>query len=195
MQEKIEAFKAHVREVSAKPEFVHYRWFVKWHLEIVEKLALELLEHYPKADRDLVMVMVWLHDYGKILDYENEYTKTLSAGPPKLLELGFPPDFTKKAISYIETLDKKLELDLHEAPIEVQIVSSADGCSHMVGPFLHLWWYEHPKKPIEELMADNQHKLLKDWNRKITLPEARTPFEPRFNFLMEQSGKLPEKFL
>jgi hypothetical protein len=195
MQSKIEAFKQHVRDVSANPEFVHYKWFVKWHLEIVERIAFELCDQYPEADHDLVAVMVWLHDYGKILDFDHEYETTLTEGPKRLAELGFPEDFAHKAVSYIETLDKKLELDLHDAPIEVQIVSSADGCSHMVGPFMHLWWYEHPDKPFEELMADNLRKVEKDWNHKIVLPEARAAFEARYQFICEQSDELPGKFL
>jgi len=65
MNEKIEAWKAHVRQVSADASFVHHEWFVKWHLEIVERIALELCKKYPAADRELVEVMVWLHDYGR----------------------------------------------------------------------------------------------------------------------------------
>ncbi len=200
MREKIEAFKQHVREASANPEFPHHKWFVKWHLEIVERIALELCDHYPDADRDLVEVMAWLHDYGKILDYDHEYERTQTDGPKILAQLGFSTDFAAKAAHYIDTLDKKLEVDLHEAPIEVQIVSSADGCSHMVGPFLCIFWHEATDKTFtgktfEELMELNRRKVEKDWERKIVLPEARKAFEPRYTFLCEQSGELPAKFL
>lgn len=195
MQDKIDAFKAHVIEASANPDFVHHQWFVQWHLEIVEQIALELMEHYTAADRNLVLVMVWLHDYGKILDFDNQYAKTLSAGRAKLTELGFAPDFVDKATSYIEILDKKMELDISRTPIEVQIVSSADGCSHMVGPFLNLWWYENAEKPFTELMSDNLYKLNKDWTRKIVLPEARQAFEARYQILRQQAGELLQRLL
>jgi hypothetical protein len=195
MREEIQQFKAHVKEASANPKFVHHKWFVKWHLEIVERIALELCEHYPDADRDLVEVMVWLHDYGKILDFDHEYETTQIEGPKILAKLGLPMEFTQVAVNYIDTLDKKLEIDLHKAPLEVQIVASADGCSHLVGPFMHLWWYEHPDQTFEELMAGNRRKADKDWSRKITLPEARTAFEARRNVLLEQCGELPTHFL
>jgi hypothetical protein len=200
MQEKIAQFKEHVREISANPNFVHHKWFVQWHLEIVERIANELMERYPEANKDMVEVMVWLHDYGKILNFDDQYAETLTTGKRKLTELGFAEDFVNITIRNIETLDKKLELDMRQAPIEVQIVSSADGCAHMVGPFMHVFWHEASDqtftgKTLEGLMELNLQKARKDWNYKIVLPEARKAFEHRYQVLCEQSGELPEKFL
>ncbi len=200
MRDKNEAFKQHVREASANPEFVHHKWFVKWHLEIVERIALELCDHYPEADRDLVEVMAWLHDYGKILDYDHQYETTLTKGLETLISFGFSDDFAQRATDYVEILDKKLELDLHEAPIEVQVVASADGCSHMAGPFLNIFWHEATDKTFtdrtfEELMDLNRRKVEKDWKYKIVLPEARKAFEGRYKFIREQAGDLPTSFL
>lgn len=195
MQDKILELKAQVSEAAANPDFVHHRWFVKWHLEIVEKIAFELLEFYPNADKDLVEVMAWMHDYGKILDFDNQYQTTLTKGKELLRNQGFTEDFVNTVIDNIELLDNKMNVDLHNAPIEVQIVSSADGCSHMVGPFMSVWWLENANKSFEELMMDNKKKLDKDWNRKIVLPEARKAFEDRYKYIQEQSGNLPEKFL
>lgn len=199
MLERILAFRQHVIETSSNPKFIHHKWFVKWHLEIVDRLAKELLDFYPDADKELVEVMVWLHDYGKTLDFDNQYSTTLTAGKDKLTELGFPDKFVEKAVNYIEILDKKLEVKISEAPIEVQIVSSADGCSHMVGPFLYIFWHEGTDKTftgksLDELTELTIKKIEKDWSYKIVLPEARKAFEVRRNFLLEQNGNLPEKF-
>jgi len=200
MQDKIEAFKAHVREASANPDFVHHLWFVKWHLEIVEKLALELASHYPEADRDLVEVMAWLHDYAKILDFDRQHERDLlDKGRDKLIELGFAEDFANKAADYIEMHDKSQEMDLRQAPIEVQISSTADGCAHVVGPFMVLFWHEatdrtFTNKTLEELMAINRKKLDKDWNYKIVLPEARKAFAKYHDVFLQITGELPDKF-
>jgi len=199
MQEKIAAFRQHVIEASANPDFFHHKWFVPWHLEIVQKIARQLCEHYPKANRDLVDIMVWLHDYGKILDFNNQYDMG-KVSRQKLHELGFPDDLASQAVDYIGILDKKMELDLHTAPLEVQIVSTADGCSHMIGPFLSIFWNEATDKNFagleyQELMALNLAKIEKDWNRKIVLPEARQAFKQRYHFLREQAGELPDRII
>lgn len=200
MLDKIVAFREHVKEAASNPAFVHHKWFVQWHLEIVEKIASELCEHYPDADRELVEVMVWLHDYGKILDFDHEYQATQTEGPKILHQLGFPPEFVESAVQAIDILDKKMEIDLHQAPIEVQIVSSADGCSHMVGPFLFIFWNEATDKTFagktfQELMHLNHTKVEKDWNRKIVLPEAREAFEARYKLILEQTGSLPARYV
>lgn len=195
MLDKIVAFREHVKEAASNPDFIHHKWFVKWHLEIVEKIASELCEHYPDANKEMVEVMVWLHDYGKIIDVNREYEATQTEGPKALFGVGFPHQFVETALKGIEMLDRKMEIDLHQAPIEVQIVSSADGCSHMIGPFMYLWWYEHPEQPFEELMASNLRKVEKDWSRKIVLPEARQAFEARYKFIVEQMGSLPARYV
>lgn len=175
------------------PDFIHHEWFVRWHLEIVEQIAFELCDAYPQADRELVEVMVWLHDYGKILDFDNQYEMTTQAGAATLTDLGFTQDFVDRAVGFVAHMDRKMEVNLHEAPLEVQIVASADGCSHMVGPFLSLHWRENPTLTTIELMARNHAKLKKDWERKITLPEARAAFRSYHDFLTKVSvGNVPK---
>ena len=193
MHELITAFKEHVKEISNDPQFVHHEWFVKYHLEIVERIAFELCDRYPEIDRGFIELLVWLHDYGKIVDFEHQYEATLTEGKKKLLEIGFATDFVEKAISYIQTLDKKEGLE--NAPLEIQIVSSADGASHLIGPFYTIHWKERHDLTTEALIKTNKEKALIDWEKKIVLSEVKEAFHKRHEFFLEQRGDFSEKFL
>jgi hypothetical protein len=196
MEPLIQQFKDHVIEMVKSPNFIHNDWYVEYHLNIVEKIALELCDRYKEVDKNAVLVLVWLHDYAKILDKNNEYAEHMfEKGREKLLELGFDSTFTDKVISYLSLFEKKMEIDLREAPIEVQIVSSADGAAHLVGPFWAIFFKENHTKTISQLMASNQAKLKKDWERKIVLPEVKEAFLQRNKFVNEQAGNFPEKYL
>jgi hypothetical protein len=193
MEEQIERFRRTVIEAAALPRFVHHRWYVDYHLVIVERIALELCASYPEADQVLVRLLVWLHDYGKILDRADERRTTLTRGRQALLDSGLPPTIVERALQGYERHE---DYDaLAAAPIEVRIVSSADAAAHLVGPFYALWWYENPDRPIESLMDDNRRKALFDWEKKMVLPEARAAFAARHCALLERCGDFPAAFL
>ena len=79
-KELIAKLKEEVIKNSQNPKFKHYKWFAKYHLELVERIALELCDKYKDADKETILVLVWIHDYGKTIDYDNQYATTLNKG-------------------------------------------------------------------------------------------------------------------
>ena len=194
MDTLINRLKAEVIESASNPDFPHYRWYIRYHLELVDLIAGELLEIYQDADRDLVQALVWIHDYGKMITRIEHRQATLTQGRQKLVSIGFPISFVDRVIEFVGVMDRSQQIDLRRYPIEVQIVSTADGCSHLIGPFFGIWFWEHPDTSLDELMADNRQKAMKDWDRKIVLPEARAAFATRHRVVMEQNGEIPARF-
>lgn len=196
MKDKLLKLKEEVTKLASNPSFIHHKWFVKWHLEIVDKIAMELCDIYPNANRDLVTTLVWLHDYAKIIDFKNEHNPdTMALTGDFLISLGFDKTFADEFVKNLVLFESKMTIDLSNSPIEIQIVSSADGASHMVGPFYMIYFYEHPEMTIEELMKSNLAKLEKDWSRKITLTEVKKAFEGRYIQIKEENGLISEKLL
>lgn len=192
---QLDELRDRVRVAAANPSFRHAEWFVTWHLEVMERLALELLERFPEADRDTVLALVWLHDYGKIIDFDHQYETSLREGAALMADLGIDDAFARRVIQMIQTIDRNLEIDLREAEIEVRIASSADAASHWFGPFMQLYWYENPEMTIPDLIESNKAKIAKDWDRKMVLPEVCEALERKHQFLLEQAGELPDRLL
>jgi hypothetical protein len=185
--------KQKVSEQSNDRNFVHHQWFVKYHLEIVEQIAHELCERYPDADRLFVNALVWLHDYEKIVNFDEQYNTELVATKSIMAEVGYSTEVIEEMTQAINQYNAKD--NLAAARIELQIVSSSDAASHLVGPFITLYWYENPSQSVAELQAENARKLLVDWEKKVTLPEVKQAFDQRYRYAMEIAGVLPSSFL
>jgi hypothetical protein len=193
MREKLEKLKSKASVLAQNEEFIHHKWYLKHHLEIVEKLSIEISERY-EVNMDIVLGLVWIHDYAKTVGVRED-AEVISRSRGFLLDLGFDTEYVNEVINLLEVFERKDPGELVESPIEVQIVSTADGASHMIGPFYQLYAYENPDIPIDELMESNLRKLDKDWNRKIVLPEVKEQLQERYNFLKESFGEIPERIL
>lgn len=193
MDEKLAAFKEIVIQNFSRPDFRWREWMVDYHLKIVERIAMELCDTYPDADRGVVLALVWFHDFGKPIDEKNERAITATEGVRALSECGFGQAFIDKVVAAWELLEKKNDMDLRTAPIETQIVSSADGMSHFAGVFHASYFgdgddFATTQKRLRE-------KMERDWERKIVLPEARAACERRYVRARELLGEFPERFL
>jgi hypothetical protein len=193
MHDQLAKFKAITKENFSRPDFEYHEWLFEYHLEIVKKIAMELCDIYKDADRDLVEAMVWFHDFGKPLDRKNERAVTVVEGPRVMRECGFPEEFIQKTIEYWKLMEQKNDIDIRTTPIEVQIVSTADGASHFTGVFYSSYWADGLS--FTETQEELRAKITKDWERKIVLPEARAAFLGHYNRALEMLGEFPGRFI
>ncbi len=193
MQENILKFKTIAIQNFTKEGFTYREWIVPYHLEIVERIAMELCDIYSNANRDVVQVLVWFHDFGKPFNETNEKESTAVEGIPCLRECGFSEDFITTVVNCWELMEKKNEIDLTTAPIETQIISSADGASHMVGTFYSGYFGDGDDFTTTQKRL--RQKIDIDWNRKITLPEVKEVFKDRYVRVRELLGEFPERFI
>lgn len=163
-------------------------------MQLVEQISLELYEKYADCDLNLLLGLVWIHDYGKIVGIKDEQ-KVLDESKAFMLDIGFEGEYVDDVIGLLDIFESKMTFDLSEAPMEVRVVSTADAVSHMYGPFYQMYCYENSEMSVEELMESNMRKLEKDWNRKIVLPEVKELLEDRYIFLRESFGEIPKNIL
>ncbi len=184
----------HITRLCANESFRHHQWFAQWHLALVERISLECAEKfYPEADKTIMSLMAWLHDYGKIVDQANEFDhKYINEIVDIVKQHGYDASVVKTVSENVLTLDEKV--DLPNAPIEVQIVSSADAASHFTGPFQAAYWYENPHKPLRNIMTGELEKWQHDWDIKMVIPEMKEAFAWRYQAAREHDGDMPERF-
>jgi len=196
MNPELRLLKSEIIRLCSYPRFIHHQWFVKYHLEIVERIVNEACQFYPKADQELLQGLIWMHDYAKIVDFEKKDDFTVfEKAIPMLTSFGFTTDYISRQMKALSQIENKLKEDINKAPLEVKILSSADGASHFFGPFFEIYFAENSSLPIEELMLSNLKKIDKDVTRKIVIPEIMKAVQTRIKFLKEQNGILPKRYL
>ena len=169
-----------IKEGIGNKKFIHNEWYLQHHIEVVLSLSKEFSKHENVEFTPTMELLVWMHDYGKIFGCNKDYNNYLSF----LLKNGIDNKVSKKIVERISEIDSKH--NLYNAGIEVQIISSADGVSHLITPFYMFYWRENGNLSIEEILIENRKKLEVDWNIKITLTFAKEKYFSFYNSLRTQ---------
>ncbi|MFA7209448.1 MAG: HD domain-containing protein [Parcubacteria group bacterium] len=196
IQDKLDAFKDIViKNIQGNENFPYREWFIDDHLMIVERIALELCDIYPDADRNLVEALVWFHDFGKPIDMGNEYETTKTRGVEAMRSIGFEEKFIERVLELWVTMEKEQEIDISKEAIEVQIICSADGASHFTGLFYSSYFRDERGESLESIKNRIRAKIRKDWEKKMVLPEIKKTFEKRYIRALEIVGEYPNNFI
>lgn len=167
-------------------------WFFEIHQKEIELSAKKLLESYPEANKDVVLLACWLHD---IAHYTAKTEEEIIAVKKDhhLLGAELAEEFLKKHQISKDMISKikdciKAHRNTPEYPlksIEEKIVAVADSLSHFQSVFYFTYFKVHPNRNIAEMVKAQLEKLERDWRDVQILPEAAKIAKPRYQVLKE----------
>ncbi len=163
--------------------------FLKYHIVPVVKNAMGLAKKL-KADEEVVEMGAYLHDISNLLieDYdkykkENEH-HILGAEKSKefLKEQGYGDDFIEKVVHCVLAHGGRAEPN--PETLEAEIVACADAMAHF-DTFLRLtWMFIESYNTTQEAIIELENKIQRDWNKKLTLPEAKEIVKEKYEAIM-----------
>jgi HD superfamily phosphodiesterase len=157
-------------------------WFYDKHLLAVEKYAHFLLKKLPKADLEIVLLGVWLHDTQRVRGIKGDHQKMGAIEAKKImLGFGYSPDTIKKvqAIILSHSCDGSMPTTL-----EGKILATADAMAHYVNDF-YLQIAVIGQRNLADFKLWALEKLNRDFNEKIFFPFAKKEIKARHDVLMK----------
>jgi len=177
----IDVIQKQIKELSDPEDY-------KYHLEKVVEYALDLSDKV-NADRKVVELGAWLHDYGRLTIPENDpihHETGATEGAEYMKELGVDADTIEK-VKHCILSHRAREGDKPET-LEAEVIANADAVSHFDIVPLLFWWGALSGKSYDESREWVIGKLKRDWDEKLTLPEAREMVEKKYKTLKEVLG-------
>ncbi len=158
-------------------------WFFPVHLLAVEKYAQWLLERLPEANKEIVMLAVWLHDIQRIRMINGDHQEVGAVEAEKVLsEQGCDKAIIDRVTNVIKTHscnDGNLPVTL-----EGEILATADAMSHFVNDFyLHIATLGD--RTVDEFKQWALEKLDRDYNIKIHFDFAREEVKDKYAALLK----------
>ena len=168
----------------------HDDWGFKYHIIPVVKNAVFLAKKL-NADLEVVEVAAYLHDLGiskKIMGdtyaKENDHHIVGAEEARNILkELNYSEEFIDSVANCI--LSHRGRKGPEPITIEQKIIANADAMAHF-DTFLDLFTFFVTKTTgsFEEAVEEIYKKMKRDWEIKLTLPEAKELVKPKYDAII-----------
>lgn len=176
-------FQIHIKKVGYDP------YGLVSHVEEVEKWANYLCDQHKKADREVVMLGVWLHDYGHYpLPADMDHAIRSEQWSRRFLKRQkYPISKMSKVLHCIRAHRCK---DVLPQTIEAKIVACADSASHMTDSM-----YMDMARDDKALRHDFRvyEKMDRDFRDVAAFPEVKktlTPIYKAWKKLIQEYEKI-----
>jgi HD superfamily phosphodiesterase len=156
-------------------EIVNLKRFAKLHrahVEELEKLIEGISLGRPEADKEILLLAVWLHDIGFIRDGGgDDHAITGEIIAREWLEKeGYDKNKAERVLHCVRSHRCK---DVQPETLEAKIIAFADSASHMTqGIYIDML-----KEEREGSTYDPLQKLERDWRDLSFFPEMKNKFE------------------
>ncbi|MFA4999397.1 MAG: HD domain-containing protein [Parcubacteria group bacterium] len=141
---------------------------LKEHLKEFEKIAEVMLLKFPEADRETVLLAMWLHD-AECMAYDNGEDHAVigeAAAREWLVAEGYDKGKAEKVLHCVRAHRCK---DVMPETLEAKIIAYSDSASHLTqGIYLNIARREKEGDPYDPLA-----KLERDWRDLALFPEMR----------------------
>lgn len=177
----VKQIKAQIKDECYKLEHIP-SWFYDVHLLAVEKYTNFLLKKLPKANKEVVLLGVWLHDTQRIRGIKGDHQKIGAEEAGKtMLEYGYSEDVIKKVQNIILSHSCN---SLMPSTLEGKILATADAMAHYANDF-YLNIAVTGKRNLQEYKISALAKLNKDYDEKIFFPFAKKEIKAKHEVLMK----------
>lgn len=180
MTNKILLIKKQIKDECLNSKFIE-SWFYEAHLLGVEKFAKHLLIKLPKANREIVLLGVWLHDLQRIRGIKGSHAKAGASEAEKVMK---EFNYDNKTIQHVKeiVLSHCCDTKLKPKTTEGKILASADAMSHYVNDF-YLIIATTGQRNLKEFKKWALEKLDRDYNKKIFFSFAKKEIKKRHEIL------------
>lgn len=155
-------------------------YYYKWHISLVSDHALRLADIYTEADKEVVELAALLHDIARIR-YENKdhEIKALPEIEKILTDLSCPIEKID-AVKHC-ALTHRGKKENQPETIEAKIIANADAMAHFDSALRFFHKEGSRGKDYEDTLEFVSNKLQRDWDNKLTLPEAREMVKDKYD--------------
>ncbi len=157
-----------------------YDYFWSGHVALVEKFAQQLLEKYPEANSEVVLLSVWFHDIGRAYDHHQDHESWgAKFAQDYLTKENFPQEVIDQVYHSCST--HKVQNNQPQT-LEAKILATADALSHFdQGSYLRIWLaWGRQMDDYDKMRAKLKEKLERDFSEKIFFPEIKEAVCPQY---------------
>jgi HD superfamily phosphodiesterase len=153
--------------------------FLSDHILVVEKCAEKLCTLYQEANKEIVLLGVWLHDMSRLGGFDEDHHQKSAEMAEQILK---ESDFDQNIIQAVKhiCLTHRCQEDKPET-LEAKILASADAMSHFYNVFYFIPVKYYPKLSLTHIREKVEKKIERDYHDKIFFDEAREIIKPQYD--------------